>query len=163
MYDSMKRLFFTLACLVGIPAIGQAQNAKPSQAAGKSKPEAKMPVAKPATAASTPAKDPDKVKVKGYQPPAFPGGEKKMHEFIAQNLNYPAKAKTAGLEGEVFVKVTVKKDGSLGLPKVVSGLDAECDKEAVRVVAAMPKWIPGQRDDEPIEANYTIPVRFMVQ
>ncbi len=154
----MQKLFFVFVFFAAIPAISQAQHGKAPHTVAK--PKAKLD---PAARVPTVANDSGKVKVQGYQPPKFPGSEKKMHEFIAQNLQYPSKAKEAGLEGEVFVKVMIKKDGSLGTPKVVSGLDKECDKEALRVVAMMPKWIPGLRDEVPIEVGYTIPVRFMLQ
>ena len=156
----MKRLLLIFVCFAAIPAISQAQHGKATHAVAKPKAKLENPAA---TTVPAVASDSIKVKVKGYQPPKFPGGEKKMHEFVAQNLQYPAKAKESGLEGEVFVKVVVKKDGSIGTPKVVSGLDKECDREAIRVVAMMPKWTPGLRDDVPIEVGYTIPVRFMVQ
>jgi len=162
----MQRLFFTFLCVLGILSAGQAQHKKDRQTAFKSTATMEKAITESPEAPARPdtaRREPTKIKVKGYQAPEFPGGAGKMHGFIAENLKYPEKAKKGGLEGEVFVKVLIKKDGAISAPKVVSGLDPECDKEAVRVVSTMPKWVPGLRDDVPIEVAYTIPVRFVME
>lgn len=162
----MQKLFFAFLFALGILATGQAQHKKNRQVVSKSAAtKEKVSTESPEVPAGpdTTKRESAKIKVKGYQAPGFPGGAGKMHEFIAENLKYPEKAKKGGLEGEVFVKVSIKKDGTISSPKVVSGLDPECDKEAVRIVGTMPKWVPGLRDDVPIEVTYTIPVRFVME
>lgn len=49
-----------------------------------------------------------------------------------------------GIQGKVFVQFVIEKDGSITDVKVSRGVDAPLDKEAVRVVKAMPKWKPGK-------------------
>jgi hypothetical protein len=44
------------------------------------------------------------------QSPAFPGGETAMFEFLANNLKYPALARTTGIEGQVYVRFIVEPD-----------------------------------------------------
>lgn len=76
------------------------------------------------------------------QQPSFPGGTNALNTFIVSNLKYPVFAQEKGIQGRVVVKFIVEKDGSISNVEVdrsVPGLD----NEAMRVVKAMPKWIPG--------------------
>jgi hypothetical protein len=36
------------------------------------------------------------------------------------------------------------------------------DAEALRVVKAMKKWIPGMQDGEKVNVNYTVPINFVL-
>ena len=38
--------------------------------------------------------------------------------------------------------------------------DPYLDKEAVRVVKSMPRWIPGTQDGKPVNVEYTLPITF---
>ncbi|MCU0355152.1 MAG: energy transducer TonB [Cytophagales bacterium] len=102
------------------------------------------------------------VKQKGFRSPEFPGGKDKMYEYFDQQIRYPAAALKDRVQGDVFVKFTVRKDGSIMDAKVISGLDPDCDKEALRVLLTMPKWQPGTQDDKPVDMNFTMPVRFVI-
>ncbi len=102
------------------------------------------------------------VKVKGFQAPEFPGGKDKLAEFLNQNMKYPEQAKKEKVEGDVFVRFMVKKDGTILTPKVISGLGAGCDQEAVRLLSVMPKWTPGKKDDEPVDMPYTMYIHFVL-
>lgn len=89
----------------------------------------------------------------------FPGGEKAMTEFINENLIYPKSCQEMGIQGRVTVSFIVsKEDGSLKDIKVERGVDSDMDKEAIRIVSSMPKWIPAIEDDK-----QTISIRFRLQ
>ncbi|MDR2954681.1 MAG: energy transducer TonB [Prevotella sp.] len=92
--------------------------------------------------------------------PSFPGGEDEMYKYIVNNTRYPAYAQINKIEGIVLVRVTVAKDGKLKDVTVAEGIDTRCDREAVRVVKSMPKWIPGTKDGEPVDTQYLIPIKF---
>jgi TonB family protein len=92
--------------------------------------------------------------------PQFPGGQEAMASFIKQNVKYPIKAKEEGVQGIVHVQMNVMKDGSLSNVIVKKGVRDDIDSEAVRVIKAMPKWIPGKSKGKTIQAEVTIPVRF---
>lgn len=153
----MKKL--SNLCLVFLAATGLAvaQQSKSIQAAPECFSDAKTAMAKNDAA---PAPE---VKVKGFQMPEFPGGKEELEAYLDKNIKYPAQAKKDKVQGDVFVKFMVKKDGTVLMPKVISGLDAECDKEAMRVLAAMPKWIPGKKDDQPVDMSYTMPIHFVIE
>ena len=63
-------------------------------------------------------------------------------------------------EGMVVCKFIVQKDGSISDVKVIRSVDPLLDKEAVRVIEAMPKWTPGLKGGEPVNIEYTIPISF---
>ena len=92
--------------------------------------------------------------------PEFPGGEKAMMQFIVDNVNYPQKAKDANIQGKVYVSFVVEKDGSVDEVKLMRGIGGGCDEEAVRVVKAMPKWVPGKQDGKLVRVSYMLPFVF---
>lgn len=92
--------------------------------------------------------------------PEFPGGEESLFQYIKDNVKYPDKANRKGIEGRVVVNFIIDKDGNVTKPKVLSGIGYGCDEEALRVVAAMPKWTPGTQRGKPIAVAYNLPVRF---
>lgn len=95
--------------------------------------------------------------------PQYPGGNSEMMRYLSNNIKYPAISAENGIEGRVILKFVVGKDGSISNVRVLKGLDSSCDKEAVRVVKSMQKWIPGRQNGHPIAVNYTLPVMFKLQ
>jgi periplasmic protein TonB len=94
------------------------------------------------------------------QKPEFPGGDKALFKYIADNINYPKEAKINGIEGTVVVKFVVKSDGSLTKIKIARGIGGGCDEETVRLINAMPKWIPGKNNGKVVNVSYSLPVKF---
>jgi protein TonB len=92
--------------------------------------------------------------------PSFPGGPSAMLAFIDNVKRYPVGAEELCAQGRVIVRVVVEKDGSLRNIKVVKSVDPSLDKEAIRVVEQMPKWIPGKQDGKPVRVKYFIPISF---
>jgi TonB family protein len=97
------------------------------------------------------------------QMPEFPGGDKGFHQFIADNVKYPAEAKEKGIRGIVYVNFIVEPDGSVSDIKVLRGIGGGCDEEAVRVVKSMPKFKPGIQNGEAVRVSYTVPVIFRLE
>ena len=92
--------------------------------------------------------------------PVFPGGEKKLYEFLSKNLRYPEMAKENSIQGKVYVQFVVWKDGSIKDVKIVKGIHKTLDKEAFRVVNKMPKWRPGKQLGKVVNTKFTIPIKF---
>ena len=92
--------------------------------------------------------------------PEFPGGHEGMVAFLQQNIKYPADAVKDSVQGRVIVQFIVAKDGTVGDAKILRGVAPSLDKEALRVVAAMPKWKPGKQGGEAVNVKYTLPVKF---
>lgn len=95
------------------------------------------------------------------QMPEFPGGKEALFRFLNENVKYPAVAVANGIQGRVLCQFVVEKDGTITDVVVVkSGGDPSIDKEAVRVLKSMPKWIPGKQKGQPVRVKYTVPVSF---
>ena len=94
------------------------------------------------------------------QNPSFPGGEKEMKDWIRQNLRYPQSAKDNNIQGNVMVQFVVNKDGSIVEPKVYMPVDPDLDKEAIRLISSMPKWIPGKNNGKEIRVRPMITITF---
>ena len=97
------------------------------------------------------------------QQPQYPGGMGALNQWLGSNIKYPVMAAENGIEGRVVVQFVVERDGSVSGVHVVRGVDPSLDKEATRVVSAMPKWIPGKQNGSAVRVKYTVPVTFRLQ
>ena len=97
------------------------------------------------------------------QQPSFPGGTNALNTFIVSNLKYPVFAQEKGIQGRVVVKFIVEKDGSISNVEVDRSVSTSLDNEAMRVVKAMPKWIPGQINGKAVKVECSLPFVFRLQ
>lgn len=97
------------------------------------------------------------------QMPSFPGGPSALMQYLSSNIKYPVVAEENGVQGRVVCTFVVEKDGSITDVRVVKSVDPSLDKEAVRVVKGMPKWIPGKQNGSAVRVKYTVPVTFRLQ
>lgn len=97
------------------------------------------------------------------QQPEFPGGQAAMYKWLSDHMNYPAVAAEEGVQGKVIVEFVVSKTGAVENVRVLRGRHPALDKEAVRVVKAMPNWNPGRNNSQPVKVTYTLPVQFKLQ
>ena len=92
--------------------------------------------------------------------PSFPGGEAELFKYLGKSIKYPKMASEADISGIVYMTFVVGKDGSIKDVKVMRGIGAGCDEEAIRAVKNMPKWKPGKQRGRAVEVQYNLPVRF---
>ncbi|MCQ2345826.1 MAG: energy transducer TonB [Paludibacteraceae bacterium] len=93
--------------------------------------------------------------------PEFPGGNEALRKYLAENLRYPSMAAENGITGRAVCQFVVNKDGAIVDVQVVrSSGDDSLDREAIRVIKAMPKWNPGQQRGKAVRVKYTVPVNF---
>ena len=97
------------------------------------------------------------------QMPQFPGGDTELLSFIAKNLHYPTIAQENGVQGKVYIRFVVSKSGTVQGVTVLKSLDPYCDKEAIRVIKMLPKWIPGRQNGINVPVYYTVPITFKLQ
>jgi protein TonB len=91
------------------------------------------------------------------QMPEFDGD---LSKYLARTIIYPAAARDAGLEGRVVVQFTVKKDGTLEDIEVIKSANDYFAAEVIRLVTAMPAWIPGKQNGKPVDVRFTLPITF---
>jgi periplasmic protein TonB len=94
------------------------------------------------------------------QMPEFPGGEKSMRKYLGDNIRYPQMARESGITGTVYVSFVVSKSGQISDVKLLRGIGGGCDEEAIRVVKAMPVWIPGRQTGIPVPVEFHLPITF---
>jgi periplasmic protein TonB len=107
-------------------------------------------------------KESDEIFLFVESPPVFIGGETDLLKFIAKNLTYPSRARRMGIEGKVFVKAIIEKDGSITHAEVIKGIGGGCDEEALRVIRMLPKYAPGKQRGRPVRVSITYPITFVM-
>ena len=95
--------------------------------------------------------------------PEFPGGQDALNRFLARNIKYPLLAQENGIQGRVVCQFVVNTDGSIVDVQVVRGVEESLDKEAIRVIKSMPKWIPGRQGGKAVRVKFTQIIRFKLQ
>lgn len=97
------------------------------------------------------------------QMPIFPGGEQELLNYINKNIKYPVIAQENGIQGKVILRFVVSKTGAVDKVEVVRSLDPACDKEAVRVVKTLPRFVPGKQNGVNVSVWYTLPVTYRLE
>lgn len=92
----------------------------------------------------------------------FPGGPEKLSQFIESNRKYPQAALNNGIEGLIDVRFIVKKDGTREQLSIVRLVDPDLESEAIRLVNAMPLWIPASVGGIPVESQSTVQIPFLL-
>ncbi len=90
------------------------------------------------------------------------GGMQALYDYLGKEVKYPQMAMDNNIQGKVYVQFVVEKDGSINDVNVVKGVHNTLDKEATRVVKAMPKWKPGKQRGKAVRVRYTIPINFTI-
>lgn len=80
-----------------------------------------------------------------------------------QQYTLPGNCQGEKLEGKVYVRFVIEKDGAISNVKVIRGVSPELDNEAKAVIASMPKWEPGKQNGSPVRVSYTVPVYFALK
>ncbi|MBN4072499.1 TonB family protein [Crocinitomix catalasitica] len=92
--------------------------------------------------------------------PTFPGGPVAMYSWINSQVVYPSMPADMGIQGTVHLSFVVNEDGSIIQIESLSELNKDLEKEAIRVMRKMPKWIPGENAGKKVRVRYTIPFKF---
>jgi periplasmic protein TonB len=96
--------------------------------------------------------------------PEFPGGYEAFKKYVASHINYPESAKEAGVQGTVYIRMTVSKTGAISEAVVVRDpVGYGCGAEAAKVIRSMPPWKPGKMGGNPVSVHYTVPVTFVLK
>lgn len=107
----------------------------------------------------------DQVYIVVQKLPNFTGSDKALQKYLAKNLKYPKSAMENNIQGRVFVKFIVEKDGTLTKIEILKGMDncKECDEEALRLVRAMPKWEPGNQNGNAVRVSHRVIIPFKLK
>ena len=117
-------------------------------------------VANEESAEKGPKKSPKKVYDHIENMPTFNGN---LNQWLLQNMKYPVEAINKKEQGKVIVQFIVSENGEVSEPKIIRSVSPALDKEACRVVLAMPKWNPGKLKGKPVAVRYMLPISFRLQ
>ena len=89
----------------------------------------------------------------------FPGGQEALEEYLKAKLKFHKKSLKKVTNQRIILRFLIDKDGLVSKVEVVrSSGDKRIDKEAVRVVRKMPRWIPASECGKAIPVKYNLPV-----
>lgn len=91
------------------------------------------------------------------------GGKEVLVHDIKNNLVYPQKAKEEMMEGRVFVKFIVKKDGSTCCYSVVRSSDSVFEQAALQTVKKLGRWEPAKINGKSVNSYFMLPVTFRLK
>ena len=112
------------------------------------------------------------------QQPMFNGN---INQWLSENINYPLVSAENGIEGKVVVQFVVGKEGFIqsiqivhsrmwteitdkkNKKKIVEVYDSLLEKEAIRIVQSMPRWVPGKQNGQAVNCKFTLPIHFRLQ
>ncbi len=96
--------------------------------------------------------------------PTFNGGDANaFSKWVNEQLVYPENCKKEGISGRVTLSFTVSETGKITDVKVLRGVNADLDNEALRVVSSSPDWTPGTVEGKPVAVTYTFPIIFQTK
>ena len=101
--------------------------------------------------------------------PVFPGCEnkkdkracfnEKMAKHVRKNFRYPEIAQEMGIQGKVYIRFVIQKDGSIGSLQL-RGPDKNLEKEAARIIDKLPTMTPGKQRGTPVRVPFNLPITF---
>ena len=83
-----------------------------------------------------------------------------MYEYITNNFQYPDDAARRSIRGKMEVEFTVEKSGDITYVGILKGLDYSIDEEVLRLLKAMPRWIPATKNGEPVRYKVSMPINI---
>lgn len=86
-----------------------------------------------------------------------------MQQWIAENVQYPQTSIDLNEQGKVYLTFVVKKDGSITNILIERSVSPDIDREAKRLLRAMPKWIPGESKGQKVNTRCYMPINFTLE
>lgn len=85
--------------------------------------------------------------------------DNKLRNHVIRTFKYPELAVNDGLSGTVTVEFVINGKGKVEVLEVIGG-HRLLQKEAVRIIKAIPKMTPGKWGNKPISVAYEVPITF---
>ncbi len=95
--------------------------------------------------------------------PEFPGGAEKLMQFLGNNIVYPKKVRRKNISGKVVASFVVNEKGFIVDTKIIESPHPLLSEEVLRIIRAMPKWIPGSSEGKLVMVQYNLPVQFSIR
>jgi len=99
-------------------------------------------------------------KYEGEIQPEPPGGISGFYEYVDANLKYPKAAKEDSVEGKVFVRFVITKEGKITEVEAIKSIGYGCDEEAMRIVRKSSPWKPATQNGTLVKVTMVLPISF---
>jgi len=94
--------------------------------------------------------------------PEYPGGKKAMFAYITKNMKFPDSAREKNISGVVVVNCVINEEGEITNIRLRRKVNPQLDREAMRLIKAMPNWEPGRKQGKLVKVSVDIPVKFKI-
>lgn len=95
--------------------------------------------------------------------PEYPGGMEALYKFLTENITNPENCRADSIQGTVYVRFIVNKEGNVRDIEVLRSPHEDLSKEAIRVVGLMPRWTPGRQRGKTVDEYFNLPIRFSLE
>ena len=85
-----------------------------------------------------------------------------MMKFINETRRYPVEAYNNKVQGRVVCSFVVYPDGSINAISVIKGVEESLDREAVRIIQEMPRWMAGTIGEQPVPVSCVLTIPFTI-
>lgn len=84
-----------------------------------------------------------------------------MQKHLIQNLIYPEEALRKKITGDIWISFVITNQGTIKNIITTGPENSESlEKEAIRVISLLPKFIPGKQNNKNINVTYAFPISF---
>lgn len=92
-------------------------------------------------------------------PPAFPGGEAALINYLAKNIKYPPISKEKEVAGRSHIRFIIDAQGCIYDVKPTDANKVSAlDIEVMKAITMMPAWRPGTNKGKKVAVQYFLPV-----
>ncbi len=91
---------------------------------------------------------------------SYLGGEKAYNRYISYLLQHPAKNKNDSDHYSLICRFIVERDGSITHLEFLNKTEKEFEEEAAKIINAMPKWNPAQKDGHAVRSWHNLKFFF---
>lgn len=93
----------------------------------------------------------------------FPGGTDSLEAFVNERFVYPELAREYGIDGFLYVQLTIDIDGQIVASRIRRGLGYGYEAALLEVIEQMPPWTPTIINGEPVKWSVIVPVWFRLR
>ena len=99
------------------------------------------------------------------KPAEFVGGKKGLDTYLKENLIYPELAKRDSIEGYFKISIAIDDRGKPIFSDFLVKMSncEECEKEALRLINRMPRWIPKTINEKATYSSAVVTIVFELE
>lgn len=90
----------------------------------------------------------------------YPGGQDAYNEYLTKSGPYPEPAKSALVQGTVYIRFMIEKDSTLSHIHLCDGAGSGMDEASMRLIANSGKWVPSRINGVSVRTHCIVAIRF---